>query len=102
MFRLTGRVVKVSEKSGSKADTKTGEVRLWAMDIYTVLVAEQAIVEVVRFAGSAIPAPAVGANIDWAVEVSPRAGNRLSVSVVDEWAGVGVPIFGESVHAGKS
>jgi len=82
MFRVTGRVTRITERSGDKTNEATGEIRSWAMTLYTVLVADQGLVEVSDF--SAEPLAAKGDSVDWAVLVSPR-GQRLSVSYEDDW-----------------
>lgn len=94
MHRITGRVVRIDQKTGVKetADAKSGEVtrKPWAFDIITVLVADQAIVEVTRFGDSAVPLPAVGAQVDYAAAVAVR-GSRLNVQLDKPWADLFAP-----------
>ncbi len=84
MLRVTGKVVRVDSRAGEKLNEKTGEMRPWAFDTIKVLVAEQAIVEVTRFADSTYPAPDIGEQVDYAVEVAARAG-RLNVQLDKPW-----------------
>lgn len=84
MLRVTGRVVRVDAKSGVK-NPGTDEARAWAFDVIKVLVAEQAIVEVTRFADNAeCRKPSVGEEVDYAVEVSVRGG-RQNVVLDKPW-----------------
>jgi len=85
MLRLTGRVVRVDTRNGSKTNQATGEVRAWTMNTVRVLVAEQAVVEAVLFESDKLFCPIVGQDVDLAVEVEAR-GDRLRVAVVDRWA----------------
>ncbi len=85
MLRVTGKVVRLDSKSGTKVNTETGEARAWAFDVIKVLVADQAIVEVTRFADSSVPLPDVGEPVDYAVECAARGG-RLNVQLDKPWA----------------
>ncbi len=85
MLRVTGKVVRLDSKSGTKVNTETGEARAWAFDVIKVLVADQAIVEVTRFADSSVPLPDVGESVDYAVECAARGG-RLNVQLDKPWA----------------
>jgi len=87
MFRVTGTVTRVESRSGEKANESTGEIRPWSMTFVKVMIAGQAVVEVVRFDDSSVPMPHRGQEVDWAVEVGVNKG-RLSVSLDDEWDAV--------------
>jgi hypothetical protein len=96
MLRVSGRVVRVDERSGSKADQSTGEIRPWSMRIVRVLVAEQDIVEVATF-GSDGPVPTVGEAVDLAVEASVFKG-KLSLALRNTWDAV-QPLAAKPVRA---
>lgn len=85
MLRVTGKVTRTDRKSGTKLNEATGEMRAWAFDVIKVLVADQAIVEVTRFADSATQLPDVGDEVDYAVDVAARQG-RLNVQLDKPWA----------------
>lgn len=97
MLRVTGKVVRTDGKSGEKINATTGEVRPWAFDVIKVLVADQAIVEVTRFADSLTPLPGVGTEVDYAVDVNARAG-RVNVQLDKPWADL-FPAAGKPVVA---
>ena len=91
MLRVTGKVVRTDNKSGTKVDTVTGEARTWSFDNIKVLVASQAVVEVTRFSDSATALPVVGADVDYAVEVAARGG-RLNINLDKPWAALFPPV----------
>ncbi len=69
MLRLTGKAVRRDSRSGHSPDKVTGELKPWSFDIITVLVAEQAVVNVQKFASHTDETPAVGSEVDLAVTV---------------------------------
>jgi len=85
ILRVTGRVVRVDSKSGTKVNEQTGEARAWGFDIIRTLVAEQDVVEVQRFRDHSTPAPAVGADVDYAVTVETFRG-KPSFQLDKPWA----------------
>lgn len=85
LLRITGRVVRTDNKSGTKVNPSTGEARDWSFDVIRVLVADQDVAEVTRFADSSTPLPAVGAEVDYAVNAEARGG-RLNVQLDKPWA----------------
>ena len=86
MYRVTGTVVKIDKRSGSKAQAD-GEQRPWTMFTVRVLVKQMSVVEVVAFAGDDFLAPGVGDEIDWAVEV--RADRRgIQANYDGAWSSV--------------
>jgi len=84
LVRVTGRVTKVTSRSGTKVNTDTGEARDWAFTSVRVLVADQDVVEVTMFADSAVPVPAAGDQVDYLVDAAARGG-RLNLSVDSDW-----------------
>ncbi len=91
MLRVTGRVVRTNNKNGAKVDQVSGEVKPWSFDIITVLVAEQAIVEVQRFSSSETPCPSVGDAVDFAVSVEVYR-NKPSYGLDKPWAALFPPV----------
>jgi hypothetical protein len=85
MLRITGKVVRLDARSGHSPDKVTGELKPWAFDIITVLVAEQAVVNVQKFASNTTPTPPVGAEVDVAVDVDVFRGTP-SYQLVKPWA----------------
>ncbi len=85
MLRLTGKAVRLDSRSGHSADKLTGELKPWAFDIVTVLVAEQAVVNVQKFASHTDPTPAVGEAVDLAVTVDVFRGTP-SFQYAGTWA----------------
>jgi len=92
MLRVTGRVVKIDDRRGSKTNEDSGEVTPWVMDLARVLVGGVDIVEVTHFRkpteepfkGLGL---AVGQEIDLAVEISNgRGGRPPSISVEQTWS----------------
>lgn len=90
MLRLTGKVVRLDSRSGHSPDKVTGELKPWAFDIITVLVAEQAIVNVQKFASNTTPTPAVGDQVDYAVTCDVFR-NTPSYQVDALWSSVAAP-----------
>ena len=85
LMRVTGRVVKIDARSGSKVNEATGETRPWSLSNIRVLFRDMDIVEVTRFADSRVPLPEVGEDVDWVANVDAR-GSRLNVSLDSAWA----------------
>jgi hypothetical protein len=84
VLRLTGKVVKIDQRSGQSPDKVTGELKPWSFDIITVLVADQAIVPVQKFSSNATQTPPIGAQVDVAVEVDVFRGVP-SYQLVKPW-----------------
>lgn len=84
LVRITGRVVKVTERSGRKVNTDTGEARDWAFTLARVLVADQDVVEVSFFQDGTCPVPDAGDQIDLMCEASARNG-RLNIAADSIW-----------------
>lgn len=84
LTRITGRVVRVDSKAGTKINEQTGEARAWGFDVIRILVAEQDVVEVQRFKDNTTPAPAVGTEVDYAVTIDVYR-NKPSASLDKPW-----------------
>lgn len=80
MFRVTGEILRVKPNNGT---ARNGEA--YVMDLISVLVRDESVVEVARFGSSRVPLPVRGDQVDWAVEVSAR-GQFLSVGLDSEWS----------------
>ena len=85
MLRITGKVTRTDVKSGStpQADKITGVIseRPWSFTVVRVLVAGQDIAECSIFADNTTAVPAVGDDIDYAVEL-----NKGRAQVYKPWA----------------
>jgi len=84
MLRVSGKCLRVEERSGTKLNEATGELRPWAFDVCRILVADSDVVEVTRWANSPVCQPGRGDYVDWLVDVSARGG-RLNVALDSEW-----------------
>lgn len=85
MLRLTGKCVKLDTRSGMSPDKTTGELKPWSFDLITVLVADQAIVVVQKFASNTTTAPGIGDPVDYAVTVDVFR-NTPSFQLDSPWA----------------
>lgn len=79
MFRVTGEVTRIQNKDG-----KNREGEPYKMDVISVFVRGEAVVQVTRFGRSEVEMPQVGDEVDWAVEVAQR-GAFQSASLDSEW-----------------
>lgn len=70
MLRVSGRVTRVQYKTGKRSND--GEA--WHMHVYSINVADLAILQVTGFADSKEPAYAPGTEVDLGVQVAVRNG----------------------------